>query len=212
MGKLSHTFRIILCGLLPLAASAQSGAPKPGPQTTAEIPGPPSDPSRYAGDKLDEYVSKYAAIFTIANRTTDPFGQPQDPDAKPVAKGPSSASPAPAEPTVPFSDIVGLIQITAIMSAEKRFLVGSRQFGEGDRFPVTYDGQPIWVAVTEVSSRQVGFKNLQTGEVAAQRIKALPPGMTPGGAAVKAPGMTPANPQAPLDLNPTGNPPATPSR
>lgn len=212
MGELIHILGITaLCSLLP-TATAQPAAPKSGAPQLAEAPAPPTDPSRYAGDKLDEYVAKYTAVFSITSRTTDPFGLTQDPEAKPIIKNPSLLPSNPSEPVVPFSEIVGLIQITTIMYGEKRFLVGSRGFGEGDRFPVNYNGQPIWVTVTEVSSRQVEFKNLQTGEVAAQKISALPPGMTPGSGAITAPGMTPASPQAPLDLNPNGNAPVTPPR
>ena len=68
-------------------AAAKPGAKTP-PAAAAEETGPVEiGPSRYVGtDELDAYVGLLASRFAMRNRTTDPFGQLQDPDAKPVVK------------------------------------------------------------------------------------------------------------------------------
>ena len=59
-------------------------------------------PSRQVGPaELEAYVASLSSVFMSRGRTLDPFGMPQDPDAKPVVKAPSrersSASPHPGD-------------------------------------------------------------------------------------------------------------------
>ena len=151
----------------------------------------------------------------MRDRATDPFGQLQDPNAKPVIKA-SAAKPtrraAPIQAT-PFSDIIRLIKVTTIMPKEKRFLVGTRSIKQGDRIPLSFRGKKIHVEVSSVTPLQIEFRNLDNNESAALNINLLPTGMTPGTGGITAPGMLPDRPESPLELDPgnTFNTPNTPN-
>jgi len=217
MGKLTSIFPVLLCACAVSAGHAQPVAPAaPAPAAPAAAAAEkepfPAKPLRYVSEKdRDEFLRTTVSTFAIATRDFDPFGLPQDPDYRPPAPQPTLNTSPDAAPVVPFSDIISRIQITTVMSGERKFLVGSRSFSVGDRFPLNVDGQAIWIEVTEVSARQVQFKNIQTGESAAQVLNILPPGMRPGSGGITAPGMVPAGQQAPLDLPPSNNAP-DPSR
>ena len=204
MGKLrlissfAFTLPLLAAGTARLGAQPAPMAPKPA-QTSAlvELPVPPA---RYAaGGDIDGYIKSLADTFSIGSRTTDPFGQLQDPEAKPASLRPVVQNAAPAEPATPFTSIVPLIQITTVMAREKRFLVGSRSIAEGEQFPINYQGKIISVLVTEVSANQIEFRNVETGETASQKLNALPPGMIPG-KNLPAPGMSPAGANTPLEI------------
>lgn len=219
MGKLTHTYGAltILSGLaFAMPVSAQSAAnfdtgsvaptvAAPAATKTAAAAAAPVSitQSRFVGpQELDSYVAALSAIFLMRDRENDPFGYLQDPNAKPVVK--ASASPVARRVTqmqaTPFSDIVGLIVVTTVMPGEKSFLVGTRSFKQGEQVPLTFRGKPIRVQITEVSSRQIGFRNLDTGESAARKLDMLPVGMTPGLRGITAPGMVADRPNAPLEL------------
>lgn len=181
----------------PVAKSADEKPDKPAPS-------PSATPSRYVEeDDVEAYVNTLSSIFSMRNRTTDPFGQYQDPDAKPIVK----ASPnkpktrATQMQAFPFADIVRLIKVTTIMPGEKRFLVGTRSIKEGDSIPLSFRGRSYKVVVAGVSSRSIEFRNSESGEVAALTLNLLPVGMTPGNGKITAPGMVPENAGAPLELD-----------
>lgn len=184
----------------PAAAPAKAAAEKPAKPS----PSPSATPSRYVQeDDVEAYVNTISSIFSIRNRATDPFGQFQDPDAKPIIK-PSSDKPKSRATQVqafPFADIVRLIKVTTIMPGEKRFLVGTRSIKEGDSIPLSFRGRSYKVVVEGVTSRSIEFRNLESGEVAALTLNLLPVGMTPGNGKITAPGMVPENAGAPLELD-----------
>jgi len=160
-------------------------------------------PSRYIGaSELEPYISSLSSIFLIRGRAVDPFGQAQDPDAKPLVKASAVKSVKRVAPILatPFSDIVRLIVVTTIMPGEKRFLVGTRSIKQGDQLQLTFRSKPIRVQVTEVTSRQIAFRNLDTGEIAMRKLDMLPIGMTPGHRGISAPGMVADHPNAPIVL------------
>jgi hypothetical protein len=215
MGALRYIIPIFLCACLPVSAAKENATrgktvPLPSPVQVVDDKFP-AKPLRHVGEAVDQFVQEAAATLAITTREFDPFGLPQDPDYRPPAP-PPSATAENVQQSVPFADIVRRIQITTVMTGDKKFLVGSRSFSAGDRFPVNFEGQSIWIEVVEVSARQVLFKNSQTGETAAQALNLLPPGMTPGSGGITAPGMVPNNQQAPLDLNSSGSAPPPPSR
>lgn len=215
MGKLAH---ISLGWILTSCAFAQSaasfdpkvGAPEvraPEPGITAKpVPketGPASNvPSRLIGpDEMESYVDSFSSAFLIRSRERDPFGQAQDLDAKPVVKASAVARATSHAPVIiPFSEIVGRIVVNTIMPGEKRFLLNNRSFKEGDQIPFIFRNRTIRVQVTEVTSRQISFRNVETGEVASRRLDALPLGMTPGTRGITAPGMAPDRPNTPIEL------------
>jgi hypothetical protein len=147
-------------------------------------------------------VKALSEILTIRKRETDPFGQYQDPNARPVVK-PTVAKLkryVPAQAT-PLSEIVRLIKVTTIMPAEKSFLVGTRTVKQGDRIPLSFRGKTIKVEVAAVTSTSIEFRNMENGEQASVRLNMLPVGMTPGNDGITAPGMVPDRPDAPIDLD-----------
>ncbi len=178
-------------------------AEKAGKPIVKEVPPANTTPSRQIGPaELEAYVTSLASVFSSRERATDPFGQLQDPDAKPVIRTPIASATkriAPVQAT-PFADIVQLITVTTIMPGEKRFLVGTRSIKQGDQIPLEFRGKKIPVQVTEVTSQRIGFKNLDNGETATRKLDMLPVGMTPGSRGISAPGMTLDQPNAPIEL------------
>lgn len=219
MGKLA----IICLGMAlsspAFAQSASSFDPVPSPQVEP-VPGsekvakpakrasaPSGDlnstPSRLIGPpEIESYLKAISSLFLIRNREYDPFGMAQNPDAAPVAKpsifGNTTAVVTPQ--ATPFSEIVPLIVVTTFMPREKKFLFGSRLFKQGDLIPLKYRGKLLRVQILEVSSQQIIFRNLDTGETVSRRFNGLPAGLTPGGQGITVPGMTPDSPNAPIEL------------
>jgi hypothetical protein len=180
-------------------AAKEEPAAKP---IVKEAPPANTTPSRQVGPaELESYVASLASVFSSRDRATDPFGQLQDPDAKPVIKTPVAGPKriAPIQAT-PFADIVRLLVVTTIMPGEKRFLVGTRSIKQGDQIPLSFRGKQIRVQITEVTSQQIAFKNLDNGETASRKLDMLPVGMTPGNRGISAPGMTLDRPNAPIEL------------
>jgi hypothetical protein len=186
--------------------TSEGSAPKETKATkpkAKDVPPASTLPSRQVGTtELEKYVASISSVLLIRGRTTDPFGQLQDANAKPIAKAPIPGAMKRSSPiqATPFSDIVKMIVVTTIMPGEKRFLIGTRSIKQGDQLPLTFRGRPIRVQVTEVTSRQIGFRNLDSGEIASRKLDILPPGMTSGNNGFTAPGMVPDRPNAPIEL------------
>lgn len=180
------------------AAKTETAAPatkEPAPLGTT--------PSRFVGEAdLDAYVEALSSVFSMRSRATDPFGQLQDPNAKPVPK-PTTTTPHPTTRALstPFADIIRRIEVKMIMPKEKSFLVGTRSIKQGDTIPLTYRGRNIRVAISSVTARRIEFRNLESGETAALNINLLPAGMTPGTRGIGAPGLIPDRPDSPLNLD-----------
>lgn len=216
---------LILSCFLQVGASAQSAtnfdagriAPKPVERKTqaAKTPDPQSPaatvaigPSRYVGKAdLETYVQSLSSMFSIRTRDTDPFGQIQDPDAKPVIKPTVVKRRDRATPIqiTPFAEIVGRIHVTGIKSGDRLFFVGTRSFKQGDRFPIDFRGRTLNVEIASVTSHQIDFRSLDNGEVASIKLNILPPGLTQGTSGISAPGMVPDKPNAPLQIEPSPN-------
>ena len=167
-----------------------------------------STPSRYVGEAdLEAHVASLSAVFSMKNRTTDPFGQLQDPDAKPIVKASVAKTPRRAAPVqaTPFSEIIRLLKVTTIMPGEKRFLVGTRSIKQGETIPFVFRGKHLRVEIASVSSRQIEFRNLETGDTASLQLNLLPVGMSPGTGGISAPGMIPDSPNSPIELESMDN-------
>lgn len=182
----------------------KTAKPEKAVKKTPKAIGPVSTvPSRYvtAAD-LESHLASISSVFVIQNRSFDPFGQPQDPDAKPVVKLTVATAVKRGGPVqaTPFADIVRLLVVTTIMPGEKRFLVGARSIKEGDQIPLSFHGKPIRVQITKVTSSEIGFRNLDSGETASRKLDLLPAGMTPGNQGISAPGMVQDHPNAPIEL------------
>ncbi|MDE0835580.1 MAG: hypothetical protein OSA84_04430 [Akkermansiaceae bacterium] len=160
-------------------------------------------PSRFAGADIESYTESRAAVFSMRNRKTDPFGLNQDPSVKPGVKKIASKLPVKRQlalPPTPLGDIVKLIRVTTIMPGEKKFLVGVRSFSEVDEFPLIFRGKRMNMKVVEVSSRRILFQNLDNGDKASLETEMLPPGMMAGGDNMQPPGLVSPLDNVPLEL------------
>jgi len=209
MGKLK-VIMVWIIATAPLAAKSPSATAAKTAPATAVAPDPNAPPpSRYAGADLEAYVANLTAQFEIRNRATDVFGQLQDPNAKPVVKPKVARTPirrTTTEPAKPLSSIVDQIEVTTVMPKSKRFLVGNRSIAQGEKLTISHRGKQIQTQIMEVSSQKIVFKELETGEVAVRQLKILPQGMTLGTRGVTAPGMSPANANAPLEVGASSSP------
>ncbi|MEO7099677.1 MAG: hypothetical protein ABI162_09975 [Luteolibacter sp.] len=163
-------------------------------------------PSRFVGPaELDAYVNSLASSLSMRSRATDPFGQTQDPNVKQAPKNPvaKSSQRAPQLQATPFADIVRLLVVNTILPGQKRFLVGTRSFAQGEQIPLTYRGRQIKVQVVEVTSEHILFRNVETGETTALKMALLPPGVTHGIHGSTPPGMVADRPNAPIELEPS---------
>jgi hypothetical protein len=199
--------RILLALVLSSSALAKPegnvSAPPPASSSQQESKTADKAPSRLVDTAdLAPYLESISAQFLIRGRVRDPFGKIQDPTVKPVVKAPTTSGirrTAPVQ-TTPFADIVRKISITTVMPGEKRFLIGTRSFKQGEQMPLNFRGKTIRAQVTEVTSQQISFRNLESGENATRRLDLLPAGMTSGNHEITAPGMVPDRPNAPIEL------------
>ena len=193
----------------PTVANPKALAAKATAATPQEPPAVKVIASRYVEEAdLDAYVASVSSVFSMRTRTTDPFGQLQDPDAKPIVKATVAKVPrrvAPVQAT-PFSDIVHLIKVTTVMPKDQCFLMGSRIIKQGDLINLAFRGKNLRVQVSAVSSRQIDFRNLENDETAALKLNVLPAGMTPGSRGITAPGMLPNRQDSVIELDPGNTP------
>lgn len=164
-----------------------------------------SGPSRYAGAYVESYIEARAAKFSIKDREVGPFGLLQDPTAEPPKRKllPQKRVSRPAAlPPTPLADMVQLIRVNTVMPGERKFLVGTRSFSKGDEFPLVFQGKKVPVRITEVSSAQIRFMNVETKEQAALKLGLLPAGMAAAsGGSLKPPGMIIESAEQPLTLD-----------
>lgn len=232
MGKLIH----ILAGLLlvpllgaapetavtPAADSAAGAAPaSPSVSSVSSVPAaaptaPPSaqkvlGPSRYAGADVKGYVESLGARFAIRTRAGDPFGQIQDPDAKPVVDRTVKKIVRRGAPVTatPLSEIVGYLKISMIMPKTRRFVIDGHTLGVGDKLPLNFRSSKIVVEITEVSPSRIVFRNVETGETGVHQLDLLPQGITRGNKPEKVPGMTPLNSATALEIQVPASSPAS---
>ncbi len=160
--------------------------------------------SRYvAPEEMEAYLISMTSVFSAMKREKDPFGQYQDPDSKPKVQVAASGvtRPAPTKET-PLTEIVGRLPITTIMPGEQSFLIGTRKVQLGQEVPLVWRGKTLRVKVTEVTSRLIAFRNVESGETGARTMDLMPVGMSigNGSAEITAPGMVPDSPNAPIEL------------
>ncbi|QTN33782.1 hypothetical protein HZ994_16165 [Akkermansiaceae bacterium] len=177
------------------------------------VPAEPVDerPSRFAGEDITKYTASRAAVFSMRNRTTDPFGLNQDPNVKPPERKLADNKPVKRQaalPPTPLKEIVKLIRVTTIMPGEKKFLVGVRTFSESEQFPLLFNGKRMNMKVLEVSTRSILFQNLDNGDTASLETAMLPPGMIAGGGSIQPPGLVQSLANSPLELGFSNHPEA----
>lgn len=208
LAKAHHRVGMLLLAMALGSSTFAQPAGKVDSKSSASDSSAPQDskgavPSRFVEPAgLTPYLESLSSKFLIRGRVRDSFGKIQDPTVKPVAPAPTASGlhrPRPIQ-TTPFTEVIQKITITTVMPGEKRFLLGTRSFKQGDQMPLTYRGKPIRAQITEVTSKQISFRNLESGETATRKLDLLPAGMTSGNHEITAPGMTPDRTNAPIEL------------
>ena len=180
-------------------------APAAAPTPVAPAAAPAIKPSRYVEADMDSYIATLTAKLAITKRATDPFGQIQDPTAKPAptaaAKTQTNNRTTPGATAKPLSEIVKQLKVTTVMPGEGKFLVGTRSISRGDNFPLVFQGKRYRVEVVEVNSQRILFRDVDTEENGELRLDVMPQGMSRGIRGVLAPGMQSSKADAPLELD-----------
>jgi len=201
---------LLLCAGAAFGQSASSFVPQaaagePAPSAVDQAdPDLASKPSRFAGLHVDSYVRTIIGSLSIGKRQTDPFGLHQDPNYKPPKPKRQLANRPTVKkaPQLSFGDIVGGIEINAVIPGKQTFLVGDRSFRVGDRIPLDVRGRMLTVQVIAVSTDSVSFRNTLSGETANIRLS-IAPGMSKGEDVPLPPGFVPEGRNAPLSITPT---------
>lgn len=203
----------LLCSLVwlplltasPIMAQTSDLQASPAANETAPSAGPVSGlrPLRMVSSAdIEPYVEFVKSRTSIASRKADPFGQIQDTTQKVEVKKPTMTNRRPTRmKATTFDEIVGRIQVTTVMPAEQRFLIGGRSFRLGDEFPMTFRGRNHRVKVVGVSAREIEFKKLESGEIASIKLKMLPAGMQAGSDGIMTPGLLSNDKNAPLQVD-----------
>lgn len=155
----------------------------------------PSDAKFLSEDERQEWLAEMRASLPIAHRARGPFGFVQNPSA-PVAKKEKAPERSDA-----FLNAIGAIKVTAVLPADDKFVVGSREFREGDVLPVIRGSRQFNVKVVTVTLDSILFLNVDTGEYVKRNMNTLPKGMSPNGRMGSVKGVTPTGNNKPAPLN-----------
>lgn len=169
--------------------------------------------AHYALADVDAYITEIAGKLAILNRPKDPFGINADPTAEVapiVADGPEPV--VQIEAKVPFADIINSLRVTAIMPAEKQFLIGSRAIREGDTLPLAIPEGTVLARVLAVRPGEILFENTADKTTATLQNKIMPKGMIRGHGSLEIPGLQPDSPNAPIKVDLRLIPSDTPPR
>lgn len=195
----------LMLALSPPNARADTAAEAAPPaDEAAQSEAPEITPSRLVTpEQLKEHVSSLSAILHMRDREIDPFGQFQDPDARPVIRPTvADTSKRQVQPqTFPFDEIINRLQINTVMPGEGKFLLNTRLYGVGERINLNFRMRTIPVDIVSVSSSSIEFRNAENGDTAKLQISVLPVGMTPGNQEIQTPGMIRKLKNAPIDLD-----------
>jgi hypothetical protein len=170
-------------------------------------------PSRYIGEKdYDGYIKHLLKDLSMSKRAKDPFGQSQDPNAKPVIKSTSQAVARriPVLQSVSFENLINRLKINAVMINERKFLTSNRMFQEGQDFPILFRGRNIKAQIKEVKVTEIVFLNLDTQEEARYKLDLLPTGMKSGKNDLVPNGMLQSLSVAPIEIDSMDQPGHTP--
>jgi hypothetical protein len=186
--------------LVPAPAPAAPAAPAPA--VPAELL-----PSRMISEQdVAAFLRQISTSFSIRKRATDPFGRFQDPDyvpPRPRLINPSPTQRFQPEPPTAFADIIAAIEVNLVVPDKGRFLIGNRTFKIGDVLPLQLpSGKQVKVEVLAVTATRIDFRNVANNETASRKLAMLPTGMSRGTGNITAPGVQPADSEAPVPVQP----------
>ena len=133
-------------------------------------------PSRLVGpDQLKEQVTELSSRFAIGERSLDPFGQFQNPEAKEAVEQQIKKIQIDDGPRrFPFDQVVDRIPIAAVMPGQGEVMINGRLFKLGQEFPVRFKGRNFDVEIIKVRPGQVDFRNAKNGDVAVRKFNERP--------------------------------------
>ena len=157
----------------------------------------PTDVKFLNETKRQEWLAEMRATLPIAHRQRGPFGHIQDPSAPVVKK---KIAPVRSDA---FLNAIGAIKVTAVLPADDKFIIGAREFVEGEVLPLIRGGRQFNVKIISVKMDSIVFQNVNTGEYVKRNMYTLPDGMTPNGKMDSIEGITPVgrDKKAPLKLD-----------
>lgn len=149
------------------------------------------------GDKKSDWLESMQQRISMAERPIDPFGLPQDPEAK-ISKPLNREVQKGA-----FLEAIAAIKVNTVIPSEGKFTSNSREFSKGDQFPIIKNERQFNIEILEVNLSGIIFKNVDSGEQVRKKIATLPEGMKKNSLLDAIPGVFPANSKnaMPLDLD-----------
>lgn len=146
----------------------------------------PSDAKFLNETERQEWLAEMRASLPIAHRAHGPFGMRQNPSA-PIMK----KKQAPVRSDA-FLNAIGAIKVTAVLPSDDKFVIGSREFREGEVLPVIRGKRQFNVKIVSVTLDNILFQNVDTGEFVKRNMNTLPKGMSPNGKMGNIKGITPS--------------------
>jgi len=164
--------------------SSATTEPKAEPEAKAEFKA--MDAKFMSSEERAKWLVEMRASLPMANRATGPFGYTQTPGVL-VKKKKEAPKRSDA-----FVKAINSFQVTAVMPGEDKFVIGAREFKEGDVLPVVFQGKQIKVNIVSVQLDYILFKDMTSGEEAKLQMTKMPSGMTRDTKITSVPGVTPA--------------------
>lgn len=155
----------------------------------------PSDAKFMGEDERLAWLNEMRSTLPIVKRKKGPFGFIQDTSAVAVVK---KVVPQRSDA---FLNVIKEIKVTALLPSDDKFVIGSREFLEGQALEIIREKRQFNVQIVSVSIDSILFKNMDTGEVVKKNMITLPNGMTRNGTIGSLKGITRTAKGKPAPLN-----------
>jgi len=147
------------------------------------------------GEEKAKWIEEMSGKLTIARRAVGPFGIAQNPEAE-------AAKPQKVKlKKGAFIEAIAAIKINTVMPMDDKFTIGSREFVEGDQFPLIKERRQFNIEVVSVKSDGILFKDVDSGKLVKKSLESLPAGMARGSSLKTIPGVFSANRENSMPLN-----------
>jgi len=172
----------VALGLTMMNSSAATAEPKQ-PEEKAEFK--VMDAKFMSVEERAKWLAEMRASLPMAQRANGPFGYSQTPGSlvKKVKQAPKRSD--------AFAKAVNSFKVSAVMPGEDKFVIGSREFREGEVVPVVFQGKQLRVNIVSVQMDYILFKDMVSGEQAKLNMTEMPAGMTKDTKMTAVPGVTP---------------------
>ena len=164
--------------------SSAATAPKAQPEPKAEFK--VMDAKFMTIEERAKWIAEMRTSLPMARRALGPFGYSQTPGAivKKVKTAPKRSD--------EFSKAIQAFKITAVMPGDDKFVIGAREFKEGEVLPVVFQGKQLRINIVSVQLDYILFKDMNTGEQKKLNMTEMPAGLSRDNKITSVPGVTPA--------------------